>query len=80
MASMHIFLISSLGLFNLTSICKSDAPINVIIPSTSASNAASISSLFVLVKQIVLAFNPSFAIVFTAFFSFSDTIGNPASI
>lgn len=53
---------------------------NVIIPSTLASIAAFISSFFALVKQIILAFKPSFAIVFTVCFSFSDTIGKPASI
>ena len=50
------------------------------IPSTSASKAASISSLLVLVKQIIFAFNPSLAMVLTDFFSFSETIGKPASI
>lgn len=52
----------------------------VIIPSTSASKAASISACLVLVKQIIFAFKPSLAIVLTDFFSFSDTIGKPASI
>jgi len=38
------------------------------------------SSFFVRVKHIIFAFNPSFAMVLTDFFSFSETIGKPASI
>lgn len=38
------------------------------------------SAIFVRVRQIICAFKFSLAIALTAFFSFSDTIGKPASI
>jgi len=38
------------------------------------------SSVFVRVRQIICASKFSFAIALTAFFSFSDTFGKPASI
>ena len=38
------------------------------------------SSFLVLVKQSIWASSPSLAIVFTVCFSFSETIGKPASI
>ena len=58
----------------------SEVPTNVIIPSTSQSNAASMSSGFVLVNAKISAFKPSLAIAFTVSLSFSETIGKPASI
>ena len=51
-----------------------------VIPSTSQSSAASMSSVLVLVNPRIVASRPSLAIVLTDSLSFSDTIGKPASI
>ena len=58
----------------------SEVPTKVMIPSTSQSRAASMSSGFVLVNARISASKPSFAIAVTLSLSLSETIGKPASI
>ena len=58
----------------------SEVPINVITPSTSQSRAASMSSFFVLDKEMIWALRPSEVMAFTDSCSFLETIGKPASI